>query len=77
MKSMAWCKASSLTAAVAAALKGTSFPASRAQILSAARGKVSEGWDVSYFLTNALTGEKYASLRSVMSDLEDWLEEQA
>jgi hypothetical protein len=57
-------------------LRGTKFPASRARILSATKGKLADGWEVSYFLTSALTCKEYATLRSVMIELESWLEKQ-
>lgn len=73
---MAWCKVSSLTAAVARSLKGVKYPASRKQILTATRGLVVEGWDVTFFLDSALKQGRYQDIRSVMSDLESWLEQQ-
>ncbi len=73
---MAWCKVSSLTAAVSRTLSGTVFPASRAQILELTSGKTVEGWDVDYFLSQALRRKSYRSLRIVMADLEVWLDSQ-
>jgi hypothetical protein len=73
---LAWCKASSLTAAVARSLKGLDYPASRAVIMEATDGKVVEGWELSYFLDQALTRKRYSDLRSVMLALEDWLVKQ-
>ncbi len=73
---MAWCKVSSLTAAVSRTLKDADYPASRSRILAIASGKTVEGWEVNYFLDKALRRRKYANLRSVMADLEDWLESQ-
>ena len=73
---MAWCKLSSLTAAVVRVLKGASFPLTRAQILGLTSGKNVEGWELHYFLTRSLKKGKYADLRAVMRDLEDWLERQ-
>jgi len=73
---MAWCKVSSLTAAVSRSLKGARFPLTRARILAATSGKTLEGWDVNYFLEKALRRRKYPDLRAVMSDLEEWLEHQ-
>jgi hypothetical protein len=73
---MAWCKVSSLTAAVARTLKGMKYPATRSQIIDATRGLVVEGWELEYFLEKALVRKKYRDLRSVMIDLEDWLERQ-
>jgi hypothetical protein len=73
---MAWCKASSLTAAASRALRDTRFPLSRAQVLDVVEGKNLEGWDLDYFLAKALKRKKYVDLREVMSDLETWLEAQ-
>ena len=73
---MAWCKVSSLTAAVARSLRGLEYPATRAAILSAADRKVVEGWELSYFLGQALTQKRYRDLGAVLLDLEDWLERQ-
>jgi hypothetical protein len=36
-----------------------------------------EGWDLNYFLSEALKKRNYSDLRTVMADLEDWLEVQA
>lgn len=71
---MAWCKASSLTAAVARTLRDAGFPATKARILTVAGDKVVEGWDVSQFLRSSLSRRTYGSLRDVMADLESWLE---
>ena len=71
---MAWCKLSSLTAAVARVLKEAAFPLTRAQILSLTAGKNVEGWELHYFLTRSLRKGKYVDLRAVMRDLEGWLE---
>ena len=73
---MAWCKVSSLTAAVVRSLKGMRYPATRREILDATRGKLVEGWEISHFLESSLKRQKYGSLKSVMSDLESWLEVQ-
>jgi hypothetical protein len=73
---MAWCKASSLTATVALALKGSKYPISKESILKAVENVSAEGWDVSYIIGLALGHERYQSLRTVMSDLESWLEMQ-
>ncbi|HEY6282752.1 MAG TPA: hypothetical protein VIW22_02380 [Nitrososphaerales archaeon] len=73
---MAWCKLSSLIAAVVRVLKEASFPLTRAQILSLTAGKNVEGWELHYFLTRSLKKGKYADFRAVMRDLEDWLEAQ-
>jgi hypothetical protein len=73
---LAWCKVSSLTAAVARSLRQVKYPATRHTVIAATNGKVVEGWELSYFLGQALTRKRYHDLRSVMSDLEDWLEKQ-
>jgi len=73
---LAWCKASSLTAAVARSLKGLGFPATKERIIEATGGQVVEGWDLAFFLDRSLERRSYHSLRSVMTDLEDWLERQ-
>ncbi len=73
---MAWCKVSSLTAAVSRTLKGAGFPMTRARILVATSGRTVEGWDINYFLGKALRRRAYADLRAVMTDLEEWLESQ-
>jgi hypothetical protein len=74
---MAWCKVSSLTAAVARTLKPAKFPMTRAQVLALAAGKSVEGWEIVYFLRRALGRKSYNDVRSVMSDLESWLEAQS
>ncbi len=73
---MAWCKVSSLTAAVARSLKGVGYPSPKSQLMAVAHGKTVEGWELSFFLGKALAERKYPNLRSVISDLEDWLERQ-
>ena len=73
---MAWCKVSSLTAAVSRTLKVANYPLSRAQVLEASSGKTVEGWEINYFLGQALKRKRYADLRTIMTDLEDWLEAQ-
>ncbi len=73
---MAWCKVSSLTAAVSRTLKGARFPMSRSKVLSFVEGKTVEGWELNYFLSKALKKRRYGDLRAVMKDLEDWLEVQ-
>jgi hypothetical protein len=73
---MAWCKLSSLTAAVVRTLKGARFPLTRSRILALTEGKNVEGWELNYFLSKALKKRKYVDLRAMMSDLEDWLEAQ-
>jgi hypothetical protein len=73
---LAWCKASSLTAAVARSLKTVDFPASRSRILTQVEGASVEGWDVEFFLGEALKQRSYSELRDVMAELESWLEVQ-
>jgi hypothetical protein len=73
---MAWCKLSSLTAAVVRVLKEANFPMSRSRILSVVEGRTVEGWDLNYFLAKALKRKKYNDIREVMSDLDEWLETQ-
>jgi hypothetical protein len=73
---LAWCKVSSLTAAVSRVLKPGKYPMTRSQILSSTSGKVVEGWEINYFLGKALRRRSYPNLRTVMSDLEAWLESQ-
>jgi hypothetical protein len=73
---LAWCKVSSLTAAVARCLRGLEYPTTKRAIMSAIGGKVVEGWELSYFLGQALTQRRYSDLRSVILDLEDWLAKQ-
>ena len=73
---MAWCRVSSLTAAVARTFKEARFPMTRGQILALAKGKVVEGWEVDYFLLKALKRRRYRDLRGVMADLEEWLNAQ-
>jgi hypothetical protein len=70
---LAWCKVSSLTAAVARSLRNVKYPASKSTILTATEGRTVEGWELSYFLSRALTRNRYADLRSVMDELEDWI----
>jgi len=41
--------------------------------MTAAEGKVVEGWELSYFLGKALARRRYPDLKSVMLDLEDWI----
>jgi hypothetical protein len=48
----------------------------RKRLLNVADGKVVEGWEVDYFLEKALGKKTYPDLRSVMSDLEVWLDHQ-
>jgi len=73
---MAWCKVSSLTAAVSRTLKDARFPMARSGILRLVDGRTLEGWDLDYFLSEALKKRRYAALSDVMSDLEEWLEAQ-
>jgi hypothetical protein len=73
---VAWCKASSLTAAVSRTLRDLRYPASRSRILAETHGKTLEGWDLSFFLEKALAKRTYGDLRGVMEDLENWLEKQ-
>jgi hypothetical protein len=73
---MAWCKLSSLTAAVTRTLRGARFPLTRRRILALSAGKNVEGWEVNYFLSKSLKKQVYVDLRAVMTDLEDWLEHQ-
>ena len=73
---LAWCRVSSLTAAVSRSLKGAEFPLSRSRILRIVQGKNLEGWDLDYFLAKALKRSRYGDLREVLSDLNDWLEAQ-
>ena len=73
---MAWCRVSSLTAAVSTSLKGARFPLSRLQILRMVEGKNLEGWDLDYFLEKALKKSRYRDIREVLSDLNDWLDAQ-
>jgi hypothetical protein len=74
---MAWCKVSSLTAATSRTLRGARFPLTRERILALASGKVVEGWEIDYFLCRALKSKAYPDLKSVIADLESWLEVQA
>ena len=73
---LAWCKVSSLTSAVSRTLKGEKFPLTRANILAISAGKTVEGWEIEYFLAKALRKRSYKDVRSVMRDLEDWIEQQ-
>lgn len=70
---LAWCKVSSLTAAVSRTLKGTEFPMARSAVLEVTKDKVVEGWELNYFLSQALRRKKYQKLAEVVSDLEDWV----
>jgi hypothetical protein len=61
---------------VARSLRGIDYPANKTAIITATDGKVVEGWELSYFLGQALTRRRYSDLKSVMLDLEDWLQKQ-
>jgi len=76
IENLSWCKVSSLTASVASGLKGIRYPVSRAKILNETSGVVIEGWDLSFFLGEALSRRSYGSLRHVMTDVEAWAERQ-
>ena len=67
---------SSLNASVAKALKGFSYPATSRKVLLGTRGVVVEGWEVGYFLKQALAKERYLGLREIMDDVEGWAEGQ-
>jgi len=73
---MAWCRVSSLTAAVSRSLKDAKFPLSRSQVLHLSEGKNLEGWDLGYFLAKALRKRRYRDLKEVLSDLDRWLDAQ-
>ena len=73
---MAWCRVSSLTAAVSMTFKGSSFPMSRTKILAATAGKNVVGWELNYFLSKALRRGRYPDMKSVLADLDDWLDAQ-
>jgi hypothetical protein len=73
---LSWCKISSLTSAIVMATKGIGFPATRTELLRRADGKVLEGWEVDFFLSQALSKPRYRSMREVMTDVEDWAERQ-
>ena len=70
---LAWCKVSSLTSAVAITLRGMKYPVAKSDVLSFTEGKTVEGWELGFFLRQALVHGRYDGLRSVMADLEDWL----
>ena len=61
---------------VAKALKGFSYPATKKKVLLRTRGIVVEGWEVGYFLKQALAKERYLGLREIMDDVEGWAERQ-
>ncbi|HLQ03518.1 MAG TPA: hypothetical protein VK114_01860 [Nitrososphaerales archaeon] len=67
---------SSLNASVAKALNDFSYPATRKRVLLRTRGIVVEGWEVGYFLKQALAKERYFGLREIMADVESWAERQ-
>lgn len=73
---MAWCKVSSLTSAVASSLRGTKYPAERLKIIASIDGKTVEGWELGFFLPKALVHRRYDDVRSVLADVEEWLEKQ-
>jgi len=73
---MAWCRVSSLTAAVTRTLEGSRFPMSRNKILAATAGRNVEGWELNFFLSKALRKQKYENIRSVLTDLSGWLDVQ-
>jgi len=73
---MAWCRVSSLNAAVSRSLKDERFPLTRSRVLRLVAGRNLEGWELDYFLAQALKKQKYGDLREVLSDLSDWLEAQ-
>ncbi len=73
---MSWCKVSSLTAAVAKALRGFPFPATRKVIAKGTESLVVDGWEVGYFLGEALAKKRYSGLREVMADVESFAERQ-
>ncbi|MBI3859262.1 MAG: hypothetical protein HY296_03350 [Thaumarchaeota archaeon] len=73
---MAWCKVSSLTAAVSTTLRRSRFPLARDEILNLTERVTLEGWELQFFLSRALMRESYPDLRAVMSDLEEWLDQQ-
>jgi hypothetical protein len=52
------------------------FPVSKSSILKLTDGKLTEGWELSYFLGQALSRRSYPDLRSIILDLDDWLEKQ-
>jgi hypothetical protein len=52
------------------------YPATKTQLMTAVEGKTVEGWELSYFMGEALAGRRYRDLGSVMEDLESWLEKQ-
>lgn len=73
---LAWCKVSSLTSAVAVTLRGMKYPVAKSKIVAFTEGKTVEGWELGFFLRQALVHARYDGLRYVMTDLEDWLEKQ-
>jgi hypothetical protein len=73
---MAWCRVSSLIAAVSRVLRDARFPMSRSQALKVIDGKTLEGWDLDYFLAKALKKRRYRDIGDVISDLDTWLEAQ-
>ncbi len=73
---MAWCRVSSLTAAVTRGLEDANFPSTRSRLLKLAAGKTLEGWELDYFLSKALRRRTYGNLTEVLADLGAWLEAQ-
>jgi len=73
---MAWCRVSSLTAAVTRALGNARFPLPRNRIIQLVHGRSLEGWELDHFLSQALRRGRYNSLREVLADLDSWIEEQ-
>jgi hypothetical protein len=73
---MSWCKVSSLTAAVAESLKGVPFPATKIMIAKGTERLFVDGWEIGYFLAEALSKNRYSDLRELMSDIEIWAERQ-
>lgn len=73
---MAWCRVSSLTAAVSRSLGPAKFPLSRSKVIQTVSGKTVEGWELEYFLTKALRKRNYRTLAEVLYDLRAWLEAQ-
>ena len=73
---MAWCRVSSLTAAVTRSLRDARFLLPRSRVLRMVDGKTIEGWDLEYFLGKALTRRSYSNLKEVLADLDEWLDKQ-
>jgi len=45
-------------------------------LLKATARRNVEGWELNYFLSEALMRTRYADLKSVIDDLDEWLEAQ-